>query len=255
MRIPTMCLALLLLLAAASPALADPIDQFDKELELVEKSVSSALTRVKSALASKNWNAWCPAHEIYVNALNRGVIDIESAVTRFLFAVLNSGKTFDADSLTAIDDAAWLAGDYAHRRVLVNSWSLLAKRGVPPNKRGAALDLLARQGVYDGKSISKDAAGPVSSCDPGPGASPHSGRVPGSPEAAQALSKWQYAYMQAETARRTISMHETELITAKDGSKQQIAIQKRLDETKAKLKQLEDTAEEWRRKYFQEGGR
>jgi len=252
-------LATLLVGARTARAEDTPRQRFDATVGRVRASVAAANQRVKQTLTARDWNGWNAAHDAYVLTLMRAVPDVENAISNFMLGVLAAGGQLDGPTMGAIHDAADETATWTRQRVMAGAYATLTRRGVRPDRRSDALDLLAREGVYDLSPAAKSGGGsvPLRPAPPaqGLGESPLTGKVPGTTEAAEALSKWQYAYMSAQSIERKIATYESELLTLPENSPNRPQVQKNLDQARAEQVQLLESVRTWRQKYYASGGR
>jgi hypothetical protein len=262
MRITAALLALALfasLLAgeAAHAEEENPRQAYAAELRRIRDTTDCVTKRVIDTLRKQDWNAWCAAHSLYGNTLQQAVTEIETATTRFLFAVLNAGGTLDGPIQQAVNDGANLAGLITKRRVVANAYAALARRGVRYDRRANALALLDRQGVYGspGPNPCTGGGARTPSAEALENVSPLTGRMPGSPEATEHLRKWQYAWMRESSLRHSLAGKEAEFEALPVNAPSRTEVEMELNELRAEHQQLKDAMVEWRTKYFEAGGR
>ena len=254
-----LALALLALLALPCALLPDVLAgegaqiHFDETLRRTVEGVETANQRVRDALAAQDFNAWNQAHDAYIQVLVRAVPEIERTIATYMLGTLEGGGQLDTQVMEAIAEAAEAAALFAKQRVMTGAYATLTRRGVRPDSRGAALKLLEKQGVYalDGHAPGADRPAPMQ----GLGDSPMSGRVPTTPEAAQHLSKWQYAYMSAEAMGPRIVAYETQIEDLPADAPNRGDVLARLEQARVEYQQILKAIEDYRRKYYESGGK
>jgi hypothetical protein len=226
---------------------------FDDTLQRTVEGVETANQRVRDALAAQDFNAWNQAHDAYIQVLVRAVPEIERTIATYLLGTLEGGGQLDRAVLDAVAEAAEAAALFAKQRVVTGAYATLTRRGVRPDSRGAALKLLEKQGVYalDGRDPGADRPAPMQ----GLGESPMAGRVPTTPEAAKHLSRWQYAYMSAEAMGPRIVAYETQIEGLPADAPNRGDVLARLDQARVEYQQLLTAIVDYRRKYYESGGK
>ncbi len=241
--------------ARAAPLQASAaLQAFALKVKTVREDVDATNKAVQEATAARDWNAWWRTHDAYVVRLRRAEDEIERASGALFAETLAGGGTLDRATFEAVDLAATEAANYERHRVIVWAYAYLARNAVPPERRGEALALLARQGVYQ---PSAGAAGTEIAPRPGPDLldAPMTGRVPGSPEAADYLSRWQTAAMQAGASAQRVAGLERDLATTPAASPVRPLVEERLKAARAQYGVSVREAQGWREKYFRAGGR
>ena len=254
MRIALVLLALTAFIALPSAVAGEGAKvYFDDSVAKTVESVRAANQAVLDALAKQDFNAWTRSQDAYIQVLVRAVPDIERSIGKYMLGTLEGGGQLDQEVLESIDAAAEQAALFAKQRVMTGAYATLTRRGVRPDSRGAALKLLEKQGVYalDGKMPGADRAAPMQ----GLGESPMHGRVPTTPEAGEHLSKWQYAYMQAEGMGPRIAAYETQIESLPVDAENRGDIIGRLEQAKAEYEDLLAAIQLYRQKYYASGGR
>lgn len=256
MRIAVLVLSLVVALLVA-PLMADAGEgaqiHFQDTVKRTIETVKEANRRVHEALEAQDFNAWIQAHGAYTNALVLAVPELEKSISKFMLGTLEGGGQLDQEVLDAIDAVADEAAVFAKQRVITGAYATLTRRGVRPDSRGAALKLLQKQGVYslDGRAVGADRPTPMV----GLGPSPMAGRVPTTPEAAQFLSKWQYAFMSAEALGPRIAAYETQIEDLPDDAPNRGDILARKEQARTEYEQLLQAIQDYSRKYYEAGGK
>ena len=278
-RLVSLLLLPAVLLAGASLAMAEgagqappppqtPLDTFKGRINRIESNLRTANETMRNVLATLDWNAWNRAHDSYVRSVSRAEDELADAIAMYMIGVLDGGGTLDSPVLDAVENAGDAVGLMAKHKARISAYAKLTRRRVRPEKRRDALDYLGSLGVYElneklndttGKILapsgSSSAAARAGSGSNDLGENPMSGRVPGTPDAGVALSKWQFAYMQAEQNIQRIAALETQLETLPAASRGRPMAEEQVAAARAKQEELLEKIAEWREKYFAAGGR
>ncbi len=253
---------------APPPPPKTPLERFQGRLERIQGNLERSNDTMRKVLATLDWNAWCRAHESYVRSVTRSIGELEEAIGLYMIGVLDAGGKLDSPVLEAIDNGGDAVGLLAKHKARITAYAALTRRRVRPEKRRDALDYLGVLGVYELSEKLNDATGKILAPDSdavigdaptatstGLGENPMSGRIPGTPEAGIALSKWQFAYMQAEQNIQRIAALETQLETLPAASRGRPMAEEQVAAARDKQSQLIEKINEWREKYFEAGGR
>ena len=81
------------------------------------------------------------------------------------------------------------------------------------------------------------------------------GRIPGSSEASEHLKKWQYAFLKRQTADQQVASLESQLASLPVGAGPREGVQQRLERMKAEREAIKKAELDWRKKYYEAGGR
>jgi alkylhydroperoxidase/carboxymuconolactone decarboxylase family protein YurZ len=226
-------------------------------MTLIRQHVGVANANVKTAVAAKDVVGWWRTHDAYVAELTRAQGEIENACGDLMMETLAADMPLNPATLEAIDLASAQAANYARHRVIVQAYGRLTREGVAPEKRGEALALLARQGIYE-----QDAGASGVATSPGVGPTPPSiadnpmhGKIAGTPQAQEILGQWQSTVMKVQAAGQRVAALETEVaeIPAKDPRRPKA--EQRLAASRQQYENLLRMAESLRKKYYAAGGR
>jgi len=255
-------LVLSLALAGAGEEGSEPsaaTKRFDARIDGIRQGLVKSNETIRNVLQVGDWHMWNQAQDAYVRTLERSTEEIESAMAAYMIAVLDAGDTLDAIVLDRIETAAADAGEIARHKAMVTAYAQLTRTRVKPSKRREALHYLASLDVYDLERAPCNPEGEQGTAPQIPkgdvGPSPMSGHVAGSPTAHQYLSKWQLAYMQAESVGQRIPSMEAQLEALPEDSKVRPLAEKSLADERARYEALVEAIEKWRTKYFEAGGK
>jgi hypothetical protein len=245
-----------LLLGPSVTASDAPLQSFASKMKIIRERVNTMNTNVVSALNAKSWASWCNNHEAYMRELSKAQRDIEDATSSLMMSTIAGGGNLDSATIEAMDLAATQAANYARIRVIINAYGRFTRLGVDPRKRKDALDLLMRQGIYEQDTGAGGVmASTAEASRPEIMDSPMTGRVPGNPQAAQYLSRWQQAVMKANAAAQRIASFESELASMPAQHEMRPVIEQRAAAAAAQYDRLLNEAKEMRKRYFQVGGK